>query len=231
MCVLKSLLSVCFWGYEASLLFPGQLLVTQEWLICNGCCHSAAVAPGDGCTVINAHAYFQPENTHNTEVYTHVDALTLIHLHTKNHPFLQYGVSTSDKLSSSSHQSSRRWQIDKWSWRHPVILADWIWPTTALQCSCISLSVPLSVFLFWKLKWNQATNALHLFLPPEHSGGGEVHPGSNEPDARPECLLQPVPGDGLWQAKGVQGDLQHSVQVKEAEASSTHIGRMLFTGG
>lgn len=46
----------CVWRYEASALFLGQLLVTQEWLICNGCCHSPAVAPGDGCAVTNAHA-------------------------------------------------------------------------------------------------------------------------------------------------------------------------------
>lgn len=45
----------CIWRYEASALFLGQLLVTQEWLICNGCCHSPAVAPGDDCTVTNAH--------------------------------------------------------------------------------------------------------------------------------------------------------------------------------
>lgn len=72
-------------GYEADLLFPGQLLVTQEWLICNGCCHSPAVAPGDGCAVTNAHTLvFQPENTHTTQkfknthqyVCAHADSLT-----------------------------------------------------------------------------------------------------------------------------------------------------------
>lgn len=51
-------------------------------------------------------------------------------------------------------------------------------------------------------------------LPAEHCGGGEVHPGSDEPHAGPECLLQPVPGDGLRQAQGVQGHLQHGLQVQ-----------------
>ena len=31
----------------------------------------------------------------------------------------------------------------------------------------------------------------------EHRGGGKVHPGSDEPDAGPQCLLQPVLGDGV----------------------------------
>lgn len=34
-------------------------------------------------------------------------------------------------------------------------------------------------------------------FPPEHGGGGEVHPGSHEPDAGPECLFQPVPRNGV----------------------------------
>ena len=38
--------------------------------------------------------------------------------------------------------------------------------------------------------------SLSLFSS-EHRGGGEVHPGSDEPDAGPQCLLQPVPGDGV----------------------------------
>lgn len=75
----------CVWGYEAALLFPGQLLVTQEWLICNGCCHSPAVAPGDGCTVTNAHTLTLSLRAHTTQKFkththknmcTHADALT-----------------------------------------------------------------------------------------------------------------------------------------------------------
>lgn len=99
----------CVWGYEAALLFLGQLLVTQEWLICNGCCHSPAAALGDE---------WSSKHTH-----TRIRVLTLIHLHTKNHPFCQYSVSTPDKLSSTTHQSSHRWQIDKWSWIHPITFA------------------------------------------------------------------------------------------------------------
>ena len=59
----------CVWGCEAALLFPGQLLVTQEWLICNGCCHSPAVAPGDGRAVTNAHALTFSLRRHTIEKF------------------------------------------------------------------------------------------------------------------------------------------------------------------
>lgn len=62
-------------------------------------------------------------------------------------------------------------------------------------------------------EWSCSLNIVLSFLPPEHSGRGEVHPGPDEPHARPEHLLQPVPGDGLRQAKRVQGHLQHGLQV------------------
>ena len=32
-----------------------------------------------------------------------------------------------------------------------------------------------------------------FFLLAEYSGSREIHPGPYEPNARPECLLQPVP--------------------------------------
>lgn len=70
---------------------------------------------------------------------------------------------------------------------------------------------------WWELynkSYTQTLIAIASVLPAEHCGGGEVHPGSDEPDAGPELLLQPVPGDGLRQAQGVQGHLQHGLQVQ-----------------
>lgn len=60
----------------------------------------------------------------------------------------------------------------------------------------------------------QTMIAIAYFLLAEHCGGGEVHPGSDELDAGPERLLQPVPGDGLRQTQRVQGHLQHGLQVQ-----------------
>lgn len=57
LCTVRVCMHECDWGYEAAPLFPDQLLVTQEWLICNGCCHSPAVAPSDGYAVTNSHTH------------------------------------------------------------------------------------------------------------------------------------------------------------------------------
>ncbi len=144
---------------------------------------------------MHTHSLSAWEHTqHRSSKHTQICALTLIHLHTKNHPFHQYSVTTSDKLPCTSHQSSRRWQIDKWSWSHPVILA-----LQQTGSDCMKSSPALFFCLLLCL--------FSLCLPPEHGGSGEVHPGSNEPNARPECLLQPVPRDGLRQAQRVQGYL------------------------
>lgn len=157
----------CVWRYEASALFLGQLLVTQEWLICNGCCHSPAVAPGDGCAVTNAHALTCSLWRRHTEVQNiHKSALTC----------KEPGV-----LVLYQH-----------SFQHLL------WKLCFCPFTC---------------EWSCSLNSVLSFLPPEHRGGGEVHPGPDEPHARPEYLLQPVPRDGLRQAKGVQGHLQHGLQV------------------
>lgn len=69
------------------------------------------------------------------------------------------------------------------------------------QSNSIFLFPALSVSAFLCVnKTDRTLIAVPLFLPPEHSGRGKVHPGSNEPHARPECLLQPIPWDGLRQA-------------------------------
>lgn len=62
------------------------------------------------------------------------------------------------------------------------------------QSNSIFLFPALSVSAFLCVnKTDRTLIAVPLFLPPEHSGRGKVHPGSNEPHARPECLLQPIP--------------------------------------
>lgn len=136
-CVLKSLLSVCMcecvWGYEAALLFLGQLLVTQEWLICNGCCHSPAMAPGDGCTVTNVHVHTQDEFKTHTNMCTHADSLT--HKDSSIPPIQCY-----DFRQALQHQSSVQPQVtDRQVKLDPSCyigtIADWIWLDTCIKSS------------------------------------------------------------------------------------------------
>lgn len=125
----KSLLDVCkcecVWGYEAALLFPGQLLVTQEWLICNGCCHSPAVAPGDGCTVTNVHTLTLSLRAHTTQKFkTHAQK----YVHSRWCTYIQRikhftnSLKTSDKVPCFSRQSSLRWGQSKGIWITPITL-------------------------------------------------------------------------------------------------------------
>lgn len=186
----------CVWRYEASALFLGQLLVTQEWLICNGCCHSPAVAPGDMCTVTNAHTLacscWNPQHRSSKRpqiLYMHT-VLYCAYVQVAQH----FEAVTNLGFFINTHHLSPF---------HDKNLSCFVY-----VCVCVS-------FFPFSCEWSCSVNGVLSFLPPEHSGCGEVYPGPDEPDAGPEFLLQPVPRDGLWQAKRVQGHLQHSLQVTQ----------------
>lgn len=190
----------CVWRYEAALLFLGQLLVTQEWLIGNGCCHSPAVAPGDGCAVKNAHTLtFSLWKHTKTKIKTHMNVCSCWFTYTKESFIVP--IQCYNFWQALWRQSSIQPMVQPQVTNRQVNFQ--IWLSNHIKCSPVIFYhfLPCPVLHFCVLwKQNQTLIAVPLFLPPEHSGSREVHPGSNEPHARPECLLQPIPWDGLRQA-------------------------------
>lgn len=161
----------CVWGYEAALLFLGQLLVTQEWLICNGCCHSLALAPGDGCTVTNAHTLTFSLRTHRAHKFkTHSQTQICAHANSLTHKESSIPpIQCFDSWQALQHPSSVQPQVASY---YIGNTADWIWPDMCIKssstlCLCVHYFVCFSLLkvensTFLRLNKNQL-NA-HCFL-------------------------------------------------------------------
>lgn len=71
-------------------------------------------------------------------------------------------------------------------------------PATGDRQVCLSNHIKPGFIIFPAFSFSAILQVLitlipvPVFLSIEHCGGGEVHPGPDEPNARLECLLQPV---------------------------------------